>query len=336
MSNCLSTAMLFQTSLLSTKDSGLFCIYTDNYPGRVTFPFSSVATTTTELNRQFILYSRTGDVASNPFSYSLTDSSFYRSGDPLIVLYYSNVTTGYLALPTSLNGDTCHDGNPITFLNNRTSTCSRYLSPDGAECSQYSPLNPLNYYTNISVFDSPGMSNDSLLIIELREVTCSASSGPTSCNITDVSLPVYNTSSLTCHNAVLSVGYIVIHDGSNGIARVLVDISVGQVPVGTFKQTFSVQFVPVLETAGNVSNDSWIGLIRSGNPGYIDGEPVLAGVLLSNDLIGLNVDRRNWLTLLKRGTTGECDKNQRESVTFRDNMKTSCVLRYMLTFTFVY
>ena len=323
VSRCLSTAVLFQSYLLSTKDSGLFCIYTDNYPGRVSFPDSSLATTRTELNRQVILYSRTGDLVVNPSSssHSSTSSLFYRSGDPIIITYYSNVT-GYLALPTSLNGDACHDGNPITFLNNQTSSCVRYIRPDGAECSQSSSFNALNYYADISVSPLPKLAdNDSFIGIELRQLKCFNLTGHLiSCNSNPLP-PTYNRTSLICDNALLSIEYIIVHNGSNGIIRVLVDIAVGQATVGAVEQSFSVRFIPVLDT---VSNSSFR---RSGNPGYVGGEPVLAGVLL-NDVVNLDVNRMNWLTLLKGRSNGECNKNHKESVTFKDNMRTSCLLRY--------
>jgi len=76
--------------------------------------------------------------------------------------------------------------------------------------------------------------------------------------------------------------------------------------------------------------------VRSGNPGYINGKPVLAGVKvkldandtssLKREAIQLSVDPRYWLTVPST-EKGVCLKDKRDSVLFNENLKRSCVLK---------
>ena len=296
------------------------------------FPTSTIITTLNELNNQLLVFSRTRDLTTPPSSFTPSTNEFYKSGDPLSIIYDSGIL-GYLALPTSLNGDVCHDGNPITFLNNQTSTCTRYLRVGGGECSLF---NALNYYNNFSLSTTPYLQNgnNSLIQFETRNIKCYDLIGQqVSCDDT-ISPPVYNETSMICDNALLAINYNVLHRGSQGLVKGFVDISIGKVMSGPVRQQFSVHFFSVSGLDSNETNFTQViegaDVRRSGNPGYLDGQPVLAGNLLSDsNEVNVNLNQMDWLTVLKAGSRGECDGG-RESVTFRDSMKTSCILRYMI------
>lgn len=331
---CLPVTTLFRTSLLATRGSDLFCVYTDNYPGRVTFPESSTASTLNEFNRQLTLYSMTGDNPSSISSFpSITaPAERYQSGNVLSIAYNTN-NHGYLTLPTSLNSDVCHDGNPVTYLNDETSICTRHVSAN--ECTYRSPLNALMYYENITISTLPGDINDTVSL-EPRNVTClNLTSQSRSCD--QVLIPQYNSSSSTCSNVLVTLHYYIFHNGSNGVVQAMYDATIRESTLGPIQQQFAISFISI-GTSDSVNYTELLvthinSLKRSGNPGYIDGQPVLAGNL-SNDVVTVQTDRYNWLTLLKASSSSgsECDSsNARQSVTFRDNMKTSCILRYVTT-----
>ena len=296
------------------------------------FSTSTIVTSLNELNNQLLIFSRTGDLTTPPSLFTPSTNEFYKSGDPLSIIYDSGIL-GYLALPTSLNGDVCHDGNPITFLNNQTLTCTRYLTVRDRECSLF---NALNYYNNFSLSTTPYSQNgnNTLIQFETRNIKCYNLIGQqVSCDDT-ISPPVYNETSMICDNALLAISYNVLHRGSQGLVKGFVDVSVGKVMSGPIEQQFSVRFFSVSGLDSNETNFTDLiegaDVRRSGNPGYLDGQPVLAGNLLSDiNEINVNLNQMDWLTVLKAGSGGECD-GDRESVTFRDSMKTSCVLRYII------
>ena len=67
---------------------------------------------------------------------------------------------------------------------------------------------------------------------------------------------------------------------------------------------------------------------RSGNPGYIVGQPVLAGKRIE-DYIDLNGDRFKYLTMVTASSDGDCvsDSLLRESVLFGEDMRAGCLWR---------
>ena len=322
---CLPASVLFRTSLLSTSDSDLFCIYSDNYPGRLMFSSSVYINTINEFNTQLLLYGRTGDQPSVISTTAATnnDNDQYKSGDVLRIRYTTGSTglTGYLSLPSSFNGAICHDDNPITYLNDQRSTCSRILSQDGSECVSESSLNPLKYYENISISVRPG-SND-LLPLSNTNISCINTAGALVACDNDIT-PRYN--GTHCNSVLKGLEYIIFHNGTQGVLNTIVIVTVQvEVPVGSIvNQEYSVQFI---------SNGTVVPSLivkRSGAPGYVAGSPVLAGELnTATNEVTVSADNNNWLTLLRGGGArgGDCG-NQRSSVSFRDNMKTSCVLRY--------
>ena len=314
ISRCLPVSVLFRTSLLSTSGSDLFCIYTDNYPGRLMFSPSTIINNIDDFNTQLSLYERTGDrptaVPTYRPLYPPGNAMQYESGDLI-----STSSRGYLTLPSSLNGDLCHDGNPITYLIDQRSICSRVLSQTGSDCINGSYLDPISYYDNISVSVIPRSESTADQIVSCKDVN----SQSISC-----SRPYFNGSH--CTNVLRGLEYVIFHNGTQGVTFLNVDITIQyDVPAGsTLYQEYSVRFI---SAAANVSSSDYV-LKRSGAPGYIDGAPVLIGQLVG-DTVTLPLHTNNWLTLVRRGGGGECNNEFRESVTFRDSIKTSCVYRYV-------
>lgn len=278
------------------------------------FTPSTIINNINDFNTQLSLYQRTGDrstaVPTYVPLYPPSNPDRYESGDLL-----STSSRGYLTLPSPLNGDLCHDGNPITYLIDQRSVCSRVLSQTGSDCINGSYLDPVSYYDNISILVIPGSESTANQIISCKDVNN---------QLISCSHPYYNGSH--CSNVLGGLEYVIFHNGTQGVSLVNISITVHDyVPAGvTVYQEYSVRFIPA---AANVSSTDYV-LKRSGVPGYIDGAPVLMGELVS-DTITVPLHTSSWLSLARGGGGGggECSNGVRESVTFRDSIKTSCVFR---------
>lgn len=86
------------------------------------------------------------------------------------------------------------------------------------------------------------------------------------------------------------------------------------------EQKYSVQYVE--------AGDSSIPYRRSGNPGYLVGEPVIAGKRVG-DYIRLNGDRQQYLSMVVASADGDCltDSLNRQSIVFGEGFRSGCTLR---------
>ncbi|XP_076235710.1 tectonic-1 [Calliopsis andreniformis] len=126
----------------------------------------------------------------------------------------------------------------------------------------------------------------------------------------------------TCYNIVTGVKYLVTHNGSMGISSVNVYFNIGNV-----SRSFFQQFEITFEWAGL---DKEKGFPLSGNPGYILGKPLIIGTLKTNDSDNMETMHINFnktdsyltLPIAKRG--GECNKIDRYTVAFGEDIKLKC------------
>lgn len=142
--------------------------------------------------------------------------------------------------------------------------------------------------------------------------------------------PSFNASH--CNNAVLGVEYHITHDGSNGITRAGVRLLLGSIQASDLPltQTYGSSFTSVNEVNKTITE-------RSGNPGYIVGKPVRAGVLVQNSTLALGdryaiVEDMYNLTIIRGSATGTCltDSANREQINFGINMVSGCLIRFNL------
>ncbi|XP_048727390.2 tectonic-3-like isoform X2 [Ostrea edulis] len=140
--------------------------------------------------------------------------------------------------------------------------------------------------------------------------------------------PTFNTTH--CNDVVLGVEYHITHDGSSGISSAEVRLTMGSIQTTDLpiSQTYGSSFSSVNELNKTITD-------RSGNPGYITGKPVRAGVLVLNTT-GENkyamIENMYNLTIVKASATGTCltDSAQREQVNFGVNMLSGCLIRFNL------
>ncbi|KAI8484988.1 Tectonic-1 [Branchiostoma belcheri] len=178
-----------------------------------------------------------------------------------------------------------------------------------------------------NLFDNPDLVN-----FTLANITCQDRQGHiVSCGFTGGSVPgpVYNTTSGFCDNMVLSVAYTVTHNGSQGISAVEVSFTLGSLhsTQTSVQQTFAITFN---------KQDSVAGFRRSGNPGYVVGEPLLAGTLVETTSatsgeqvrsIEVSSNRNSWLTMLSSIADGSClSSGDRTPVVFGEDMRSGCLV----------
>nr|XP_022303176.1 tectonic-3-like isoform X2 [Crassostrea virginica] len=151
--------------------------------------------------------------------------------------------------------------------------------------------------------------------------------------VVDCSTPPTPTlNSSHCNSVVLEVEYHITHDGSVGITQVGVRLVLGSIQTGDLPltQSYSASFTSVNEINKTITE-------RSGNPGYIVGKPVRAGVLVQNTTQALGdryaiVEELYNLTIIKSSATGTCltDSANRQQINFGINMVSGCLIRFNL------
>ncbi|KAJ3270114.1 Tectonic-3 [Terramyces sp. JEL0728] len=181
-------------------------------------------------------------------------------------------------------------------------------------------------YKDPSATSSPVPITTSFMCIDpiTNVATSSCSSLPTS--------PSPTLSNGVCSNMVVEVALVFTYQIVTSVLTLTaLDMTIvfdSQTFSNSIKQTFSVQYVA--QGATNVYS-------RSGNPGYIYGLPVLAGLQVSQgsaNAISMNADPQFGITLLKdvaQTSTVGCpntltDYGNRSPVTFGENTISGCTL----------
>ncbi|XP_045600338.2 tectonic-1 [Procambarus clarkii] len=175
--------------------------------------------------------------------------------------------------------------------------------------------------------DSNYLSEDQLLPIKV--FLCFLDNNEENCTETDINdmpQPVYTVG--VCENVALSIHYIFLHNGTEGIFQVQAKVYLTNVAntMTYYKQSFHVKYI-----WASVKDET--AFKRSGHPGYIIGKPILLGKLVDNvteegemkEAIYLDTNPRQWLTVLAPGKEGKC--NSRSQVTFGIEMRTGCIVQ---------
>eukprot|EP00112_Aurelia_sp_Birch-Aquarium-sp1_P003173 Seg1354.15 transcript_id=Seg1354.15/GoldUCD/mRNA.D3Y31 product=Tectonic-3 protein_id=Seg1354.15/GoldUCD/D3Y31 len=135
--------------------TGLFCIYTDNNAARNFYTNVQTATTTTRFNELLRTYGKTSFVTTPSATTTYLSSSVYKFGDPVLLLFESNVQ-GFLALPKpSVGSSQCDDRNTAGFMKDETSKCSRPITDLASQCINDNSYNSLSYYSGFKFVPGP-------------------------------------------------------------------------------------------------------------------------------------------------------------------------------------
>ncbi|XP_046859607.1 tectonic-1-like [Xenia sp. Carnegie-2017] len=342
---CVSDQLIYVHNVpfrtINTGD-GLLCIYRNN--NKKQEEFSSVSTI--EGNDDFTKAIK----SRNLFSYQTNDNveqglgSQYKVGDAILILF-PNKIRGFLNLPTTLISSSCNDFNAAGYFKDQKSQCTRNFADIKAECSRWTPLSASSYYSNFLVAKSPQLhspatnitSNSSVLHSTYNEsrffapqlaapLLCRDVSGVLrECRFTTPPTPSYNTSTKRCDNVVTEVSYLLVYNNDSSTLKAMnVSLLLGNVREN-FVQRFSIRFL---------KEGKEEAFVKSGNPGYLVGKPVLAGILQNNratnkKAIILSTNNREWLTIPNASPDGSCASaaNNRLPVTFNIEMRSGCMIR---------
>lgn len=376
------------------ESTNLFCVSVDNNPSRLSYVVPERVTDAATFR---LLVSRYGSgqetVATTP-SPLTWQRSYYRSGEAVLVISPPNVQ-GWLAVPSSFGGSVqCTDYNPVQYLVSSRSKCRRPLSSVQAMCTNVSVLSASVYISNFRIARSPLLletinselatvatvtsdtagsgagvptgsggnesvplyDSDQLVSISVRRVQCRMVNGavadcPAPVSSGSVPEPSFNASAGTCDFVLEQASFLVTHNNTGGIVTVTVDLVLRSVASGLSdtEQEFTYAF--------QEQNEASL-FTRSGNPGYLRGNPVLAGrlitsstvtvrvfnessnetVIISNSYIELSPRPQDWLTSSGYPASTPTDpRSSRDclsapmvpvSVRFGEDRRSGCLMHY--------
>jgi len=121
-----------------------------------------------------------------------------------------------------------------------------------------------------------------------------------------------------CQNVPTKIHYQILFNASLGISEATVNFEYENLTGTYYRMQFSVDF-------GWISDNQV--LYRSGNPGYKDFEPVMAGQSIQVDekqAVRLASDRFEWLTIPEATGQGLCTSTRPRAVLFRENLLAGC------------
>ncbi|OCT57506.1 tectonic-3 [Xenopus laevis] len=233
---------------------------------------------------------------SNP-----TVPSFYKAGDPIFTISPSG-TLGQLRQPTAVgHSNICSFSNSARFLQSVTTSCLRVINSVSGSCLTDPTLSSEYFYRNITVIGA----NPTGTVSASQRV-------PIISLMTDTPILQGN----TCNNVVAQVNYTLRYNGTGEIVSVTVSFTLINVsgPSVSLVQSFGVLY----ESVSSVTP----GTVRSGNPGYLVGLPVLtdAGPLLvprslggscSSSPVGFGVNTLSGCTIRAQGAESCGDVSNR-------------------------
>ena len=311
---CLAGVDVFSTSLqmCTCPDPSLLCVVTNNDPSSVVYGDAVPVTTPSQFSQELLLHStHRGVWPISPSLFQYGSTSFYHVGEPM--LQDVEGMFEFISLPSPLNSLLCHDSNPITYLSPVDLECVRIISVPSLQCEADTPLDASTFlHPGINVLQYPVnlTTSDTLPPTVVLNVS----------NHTELQAPSFD--GRVCSNVLKGAQFTFLHNGTGIIVGASVTLTLGDVAVANnngsqhtaLSQRFVVRFVKVNATAPAVQ--------RSGNPGYVEGAPLLAGNC-SSSTVALSSDNGAWLTVLDSGSG--C--SGRVSVRFLEDKVTSCQYR---------
>ncbi|CAF3636143.1 unnamed protein product [Rotaria sp. Silwood1] len=220
----------------------------------------------------------------------LTD---YQAGISIFRYISTTNITSYYSLPIKLfNSQICSGLQPITYMNDFDSTCAQPVNDQTC----VGALSATKYIGSFCL-----LTNPATLASNNRSYIC-CSGIATSTSWADP----------TCSNALQSLTMKIFYINPIGITNCSIILNTTDANSGnTVQQTFTIRFIQNGSTPSTTS--------RSGNPGYIQGAPIIAGILN-----GSSVDVSDF-TILQASANRYCSNNNRITVRFGENVQSSCL-----------
>lgn len=345
---CVSKEIVYVDNIKSEKlieRNGLLCVVQDNFKERYTYLDQPIIESIENYKKlvPHQSYSWVSDIYEED-KFEIT----FKAGKPVYIVQKKESKVIQWWLPArSFNGD-CRARKISKYMIDEKISCQQIVNHQTCLKNQW--LNARTFYKEF-YFYIPSTSNNininitnanvSLLqvepildicyinacipIIPKENYICRDSNKiPQNCSLVNEDVPSPVLDGNLCSNVVTLVEYIIVHDGINGIQKVTVNFETEKLPMGPFVQEFVINYL--------WKSDEII-FKRSGNPGYLPGQPILAGNIMktstSKSVILLNSDRNNWLTVMGKHLNGYCSRrnNDRISVKFGENLSTGCLFR---------
>ncbi|XP_061541059.1 tectonic-1 isoform X1 [Phycodurus eques] len=244
----------------------------------------------------------------------------YQYGDAIMSAQV-NGKRGIFCLPTTSVSVQCVDQSPAAFLVDRRSRCSRRVVLK-EDCGSLRALS-LDTYTKVVLY--AGKDEDATLVpMKMASVILQSLDGTQNEVRIDEekNMRPYLINSNVCANVVVKVVYLVTYNMAGQIVNAAVRLLLGNFHVTplTLEQEFSVQFFQ--EKNKNVP------VHKSGNPGYVVGQPILSGQVISEERV-LTINPGDTLSLLQSSANHNCMNglHQRSPVLFGVESMSGCTLR---------
>ncbi|XP_055346821.1 tectonic-3-like [Paramacrobiotus metropolitanus] len=327
------------------------CLVYDNNPQRLFYSTSTNAVDVTAFNNA---KRDTGNNA-NIISQSTGASEFqeiadlgsrtpliYRSGDPVFILDGEDMgNLDKLRIPASTGfSTTCSALSTIKFMKDTDGACWRTFSDLSSECSSNPFLNISTYLKAVVITNPPeafAMVNRStgsftpfrldpsvlltlyapiqLMAIQRRDMDGTHQAFAFDPHQLEPFSPAYAADTDTCANAVTNVEYTIRHNASSiTAAEVTVTLATINASDNGFAQSFRIRFSSVANLSGKTP------IKRSGNPGYLDGTPVLVAYRNEQNTVILST-----LKIPRFSASSECGDHGND-VVFGENVQMSCLL----------
>ncbi|XP_010135897.1 PREDICTED: tectonic-1 [Buceros rhinoceros silvestris] len=238
------------------------------------------------------------------------ETSRYEYGVPV------QTVDAFLRLPSPVVSSWCSDANPAGFLVNRATKCIRSVSVE--KCDTIQALSML-FYINSSILAVPKSSQT--VNITVRSVAVQSLNGMRTLPHGSDVLRLPMILDALCINIVLGVSYHIMYTDAGEIIEAAAAFVLGAINKETLsiQQSFEISFTQV--------NTEPVPL--SGNPGYVVGLPVRAGLRPQRSGIIQNTNKYSQLTILQSTSSQDCLAAQgaRAPVLFGFNMISGCTLR---------
>ncbi|KAL7747858.1 hypothetical protein RI367_006793 [Sorochytrium milnesiophthora] len=354
---------------------GGFCVVNSNNPTQGTY-FVDPGTITTDATFNQISATDNSSYSvrlTGATAVFRAEGSTYQIGDPLMTWNPVQQAQGYLMLPASpkTSSAMCSDMRPTAFMQEAEHACARSMIDVAKMCTSMSVLDVRYYLAQLTVLPSPAstlygislsfnqptyfnpatkqrsptcyvMTNTSTQAT--LDPTCSAPGSNSTfqnlaidANLTSLPRPVLN--GTVCQQIVqqleLTVGYTVSASAVS-LTRVWANVTFASfdyrsTPNMNFGQRFVVKYYPDGSPTG-------LPMQTSGNPGYIFGMPVLAGMSVSSPSGSATTIARmssDSLRLLATNPlTMQCTSSSAQDVPFRakvnfgQNAVSGCTVAY--------
>ncbi|XP_051972442.1 tectonic-1 [Xyrauchen texanus] len=228
----------------------------------------------------------------------------------------------FFTLPASAGTAHCLDANPAASLKDQTSRCMRTFDL-ARDCAT---LQALDLRTYISLRIRSGKNKEANVIgVEVAAITLQSLEGTqTPVDPTEIAayVPVLLESGDVCNNVVLQVQYTFRYSKAGEILNVTASVLLGaiisaRVPI---QQEFQILFLQEITSTA--------GLRYSGNPGYVEGLPLVAGTRTADGIVQ-TADPTGSLTILQNARDQDCllGSSRRSPVLFGIDMVSGCTLR---------